>query len=356
MNTNNQKTRGFSLVEVMIAMAIGLTILAAISLVLVNSKKNYTTQDSMARLQESARFAVQFLTRDLRMTGYYGCSDDVGAVTNTLNGAAGSGNPFDTTVPIQGSESKSDWQPVPAAAVLAPGAMKSGTDAIALRYLDGSTAVQVDEPYMNTSAAALHTSGGGLQVGEIVMVTDCSSASVFQITGPGSTGDAITGTVVHNDGAGTPGNSTKNLGKIYEGDAKIAKFYYAIYYIADNANGQPALFRESTAGTQELVEGIENLQVLYGVDVDGNGVPDTYKKATAMTAADWTKVYSVRFGVLVRSLANVESKNEEGKEFGTDRDTKSYDIDGDGTNDAGPFNDRYQRRVFRTTVVLRNLQ
>lgn len=357
---------GFSMVELMVAMLIGLFILAAVSAVLVNSKKNYTTQDSNARLQENARFAMQFLTRDLRMAGYYGCADDIGSVTNTVNGAANTA--YGITEPIQGSENASNWYPATNPASTPPTGMEPNTDAIALRFLDASTAVEIDEPYMNTNAAALHTSGSGLRVGEIVMVMDCSSAAVFQITGPGNAGDAITGTIVHNTGEQTPGNSTKDLGKIYEGDAKIAKFYYSAYYIRRNANSQPALYQNALTlntttsamelTTRELVEGIENMQILYGVDTDNDNrhVPNIYKKANALSDEDWNKVVAVRFGILVRTLANTDVPNASGKEYGTDVDHGSYDVDGDGSADVVDPGDRYQRKVFQTTVLLRNLQ
>jgi type IV pilus assembly protein PilW len=352
------------MIELMVAMLIGLIILAAVSTVLVSSKKNYTTQDSRARLQENARFAMQFLVRDLRMAGYFGCADDVDSVRNTVNGTAGSA--YSTNQPIQGSESKSEWYPNTTPATLPPSNMEANTDAIAIRYLDGSTAVNIEKPYMNTSAAALHTSGTGLRVGEIVMVMDCSSAAVFQISGPGQAGDAVSSPIDHNTGVGTPGNAVKDLGKVYEGDAKIAKFYYASYYIRKNANKQPALYQDiltlnTTSSTmdvtpRELVEGIENLQILYGVNKDEDRTPDIYKKANAMLDTDWNNVVAIRFGILARTLANTDAANPSGKEYGTDIDHGSYDIDGDGNFDVVNPGDRYQRKVFQTTVLLRNLQ
>ena len=96
------RARGFSLVELMVAMVIGLLILAAVSMILVNSKKNYTTQDSLARLQENARFAIQFLTRDIRMAGYYGCNHDLTSVASHLN--PGGGFSFQLNIPIEGFE------------------------------------------------------------------------------------------------------------------------------------------------------------------------------------------------------------------------------------------------------------
>jgi type IV pilus assembly protein PilW len=101
------------------------------------------------------------------------------------------------------------------------------------------------------------------------------------------------------------------------------------------------------------VEGIENMQIVYGEDMSGDRIPDRYVKAD--TVANWRNVMAVRIGILARSLAQTESG---GKEYGPDVDTGSYDVDGDGTNDftVPAPGDRYQRRVFRTTVLMRNLQ
>lgn len=80
--------RGFSLVELMVAVTIGLIILAAVSGIFVTSKSTYNTTDSLARLQENARFAVHYLSRDIRMAGFAGCLDDLLSISSGLNGSS----------------------------------------------------------------------------------------------------------------------------------------------------------------------------------------------------------------------------------------------------------------------------
>lgn len=64
------RQRGFSLVELMVAMVIGLFVVASVGMLFVSSKRTYLTQDANSRLQESARFIVDYLGRQVRMAGY----------------------------------------------------------------------------------------------------------------------------------------------------------------------------------------------------------------------------------------------------------------------------------------------
>jgi type IV pilus assembly protein PilW len=365
----NIRNRGFSMVELMVAMVIGLMMLAAISTVLVNSKKNYTTQDSLSRLQENARFAMQLLTRDLRMAGYFGCADEISSVSNLLNPSADDYSIFNTEYPVEGSESGTSWKPTGTTLDFTP---LAGTDALAIRYLTGDS-VSVIKEMPSESASAQVALDSGLKIGDVVMIADCTSADIFQITGFNAAGGFDH--VVHNTGTGTPGNDSTNnphkFSKAYGLDAKIMRFNSVAYYIRNNDGGQPALYRRtlitntgSTSSTQvdqELVEGIEDLEILYGIDSVGeDDIPDAYKTATAMSASDWKKVVAVRFGIVVRALANADNQAGNEKQYGTDRYTEGLDVDGDPltiefTPTSGT-NDRYQRRVFRTTVVMRNLQ
>ena len=66
--------KGFTLVEILIAMMIGLFLLAGVLQIFINSKQSYRMQEALARLQESGRFALDFLDRDIRMAGYRGCA------------------------------------------------------------------------------------------------------------------------------------------------------------------------------------------------------------------------------------------------------------------------------------------
>ncbi len=332
-------SRGFSLVELMVAITIGLMILAAVSAVFVSSKRSYSTQDRLSRLQENARFAIQFLTRDIRMAGYSGCAKDIVNTNNTLNNSTSF--LYNATVPLEGIDNTaSTWSPSTLASTLA--SMKANTDAIAIRSADPSLIVPVSSTMQSETDAVGVTSVAQINTNDIVMVADCSNADVMQVTGNGSS--ALAHAL-----SGTPGNATQTLSKAYDTAAQVMKFHTRVYYVKNRTDGTPALYMQDNGTDQELVEGVESLQITYGVDTNSpsDGIPNVYLKAGEnglTTAAQWASVKSIRIGMLVRTPNNKDA----------DPDIRSsYDVNGYTFNvTAG---DKYQRRVFLTTIQVRNM-
>lgn len=345
-------SRGYSLIELMVALTIGLIILGAVSTLFVGSKKGYTTQDRLARLQENARFAMQFIIRDMRLAGYYGCVDDITDqnLSNTLNGA--SGFAYNASSPLEGFDSSTaTWYP--SGVTTTPSGKISGTDMMMIRMADPSATISISKEMPNSSAELEVSSVSGFSEGDIIVVSDCSSADIMQITNVQTAASKLQHAPGGADATKNPpwpGNSTQKLSKSYgTSGSKVMKFISRQYYIGTGASGNPALFRADNAGSGvELVDGIERLEFLFGKDTDSDNTPNTYLKAGAtglQSAVDWSSVVSVRIGILARTL------NQED----TDTNSSSYDVDGDGTNDFTAPGDRHKRRTFTATVHLRNL-
>ena len=360
-NSKRPSQAGFTIVELMIAATLGLLILAGAISMLVSNKRIYTEQDEMGRLQENARFALDLLIRDIRMAGYAGCAGDVNNVVNHLNGADTASN-IHAFVAVEGSEGNGtvgNWQPSGSSDQNAD--MLPFSDGITTRYLT-PIGIHIVEPFMVRSAAAIHvTTDHGIESGDIVSITDCSSADVVQVTGnpsnpncacspscttAESTSNSCKATFNHNSGSGFPGNVFKDLSKTYGADATIMRFYAARYFIG-NVDGSPMLRRmtgvsntDGTALVDDLVDGVENMQVLYGEDtVGGDMIADTYVDAD--TVGNWDNVVSVRLALLMRTVT----------EYGTQTDASTYDLLGVNIN---PTDDRRRRRVFTVTVQIRN--
>lgn len=360
--------RGIGVIELMVAMVLGLFLLGGTLTLFSTNKKTYEVNDDLSRLQENARFAMEFLARDIRMAGYFGCADNLANVFVHVNfDPADPTDPaslYDTSNPVEGyEENGASWTPSGSTAVV--GGITPNTDGISVRYIAPGGAV-VQPPYMPTPSAALHLpAGNGLQVGDIIAVNDCDSTDVFQITGP-SVPDT-SGTINHNTGTGSPGNATKNLSKTYEGDAQIVRFVGRRYtirdtdYDGDGTVDGPSLYRtaynpvggNAVISTDELVRGVENMQILFGEDTTGDRQPDVYVDTDDVTS--WANVVSVRVGLLLRTV----------DEYDTVVDNANVDVfsgaRGCADTAANPgcvpvAGLRVQRRAFTSTFLMRNLQ
>lgn len=326
---------GFGLVELMVAMALGLLVVSVGFQVFLSSKRTFDVQASLIARQEATRFAMNLLGRDLLSTGYRGCLRDIGVVRNTLNDA--DTFLYDFAVHVEGFDALgAAWSPGLPAAV--PG-VASGTDVLTVRAVNDTGAVISQS--MPTQSADLKTTAGldppPVVNGDIALVSDCGGAAVFQVTQY----TAANGNIVHNTGVGTPGNATQNLGRRFQEGSQLFTLRTTSYYIADSASGDGrALWRRiGTRPAEELAEGVENMQFVYGEDTDGDGVPDAWRAAGAV--ARWDRVTAVRVALLVASIRGRLS----------DGDGREFDLLG---QTVGPFDDGRLRRALTTTLALRN--
>ncbi|HQS82296.1 MAG TPA: PilW family protein [Thiobacillus sp.] len=344
-----ERQRGFSLVELMIAMTIGFIVLAGIGYLYVESRQAFRSMDNLSRMQESARYALEIVARDIRMAGYRGCASSSGDFHNTLNDSGKSAYNFG--LPINGYDGEAgSWTP---ALPTDTGGLSfvnppilAGTDVIILRSATGSGTTVSKQPGSNSSADLQVTTPNDLAINDIVMVTNCKAATVLQITNMNVNGAGQN--VVHNTGAGVgpaaPGNSTKDLVENYSASGgEMIKMQSKSYFIRNGASGRPALWQfdnyKPAGGDNpaEVAEGVENMQILYGIDADSNGIVESYSAATA--ALNWNQVAAVRISLLVA-----------GNDDNVATSAQTYTYDG-GSVTAG---DQRLRQVFTTTVSVRN--
>lgn len=175
------------------------------------------------------------------------------------------------------------------------------------------------------------------------MITNCFSANIFQITSisPDQT------TLGHTAAPGTPGNASTNfetsipVTTYNANSASVISFQEVIYSIgvSTSGSGEPALFRSINGTNRELIEGIENFQVLFGVDTDADGSANQYLQSNAVT--NLRQVTAIRLWLVVRSDQN----------FVVDA-VQPYSINGNIIT-PGPADLRF-RQVFSTTIALRS--
>lgn len=325
---------GFSLVELMVSLLIASIITVAVIEVFIANRKMYRVQNEWARLQENGRYAMALLANNIRSAGYLGCATRRAPfVTNTLNNS--SDFLWDFTTGIQGfnASGATTWSPTLDSSINSP---KGGTDVLTVRVVSEPSIIVTHHPGGTPpgSANIQVNQHNGLDRYDIVMVSDCLNAAIFQIT---SANPDASGSLAHNTGNGTPGNATKALGKDYTG-AEIHQINTVSFYIKNNG-GEPSLYRVvGDSPAQELVRNVEDLQLQYGVDNNADGAADIYQLASAVT--NWANVVSVRINLLLRSDA--DNLTVDGKQ--------TYYFNGASQTAT----DNRLRAVFSRTVTLRN--
>lgn len=364
---------GFSLVELMVALAIGLFIMLAVGRIFTSNRSTYQLDEGLARAQENGRFAMHFITTELLHAGNFGCRRGV-SVFNFLNGQSPLFQPayvrgFDYTASPTGpgdtyaqaaapAMTLTGWMPAIGAVVPPRGAVP-GSDVIAMQRVVSTPVglISSDKATLTVQRSSTVTAG------QIMLISDCNQASIFQVTRVTPTATTL---VLEHDGGGpavSPGNRCtvwRNLDPANNANAECVEQKYnkeaeagavetVVFFVALNPAGVPSLYRgiypiNGPAAADELVEGIENIQTLYGVDTDNDLVPNAY--VTAGNVLNWNQVVSVRVAVLARTL------NAPGQVTTVTPDTTQYNVLGTLVN--APPGNLMRRRVFTTTVELRN--
>src|SRR6266853_4161971 len=276
------RAAGLTLVELLVAMTIGLVLIAGATQVYVDSSKSYAVNETTARLQENARYAMSVLEPDLRMSGYWG-------LTNVSDGIGGKALPTDA-----------QFNPF--------GAPAASTCGVNFPLLLGFPVQGTNDSYAATCAA----NSAAMPNADTITVRRASAVTVpaTSANGPLRICSTRTSGVLVTDITGT---------FCQDVDTKIYNLIVNLYYVDQNSSqpGVPSLRRKAlNAGPgfqdDEIVPGVEDLQVQYGVDLSGgagpaSGAASEYLDAGATltnlltNAAAPAQIVSVRIWLLERS-------------------------------------------------------
>ncbi|SFF66036.1 type IV pilus assembly protein PilW [Fontimonas thermophila] len=292
-----RRARGFSLIELMVALVLGLVVIGAAVGVFLSNKQSYRTNYALGQVQEASRIAFELLARDLRQAGLTGCGNTT-RVANTLNNQATTwwanfGNA------IRGYDGNQDDPAVVEGTGTAQRVV--GTDSIQLIGA-GESGLSVQSHNPTAANFKLNEPSADLQDGDIIIVCDPDHAAITQVTNYNSSNV----TLVHNTGTASPGNCSKGLGfptqctvngnpYTFGANSQIAKLSAADWYIGNNPMGGRSLYRlalgtnsgAAVTTAMEMVRDVTDLQLEYltqgGID---------YVPASAIT--DWRQVIAVR--------------------------------------------------------------
>ncbi|MGH8413438.1 MAG: PilW family protein, partial [Gammaproteobacteria bacterium] len=360
-------------IELMIAMVVGLILLAGVLSIFLSSRNSYNINSGVAQIQENGRFALGFISAATRQAGYMSCGSSA-SVTNQLN--TPTTLPYNFAQAVYGFEytgtgptpplnnyaiaaedpapvGAGNWTggldaniPVGGAAYAIP-----GSDVLVVRFVPNANnpnyATNIGAPgFFGTPVTT--SSPTAVPGGSLVVISNCVTSVAVQanaLTFPSffEVGGFFAGV--------TPGVIGGPIIPTSLKDAQIGIVTTDVFYVGQGADGFPALFvlsnKTNGAGgfeaAQELVPGVENMQLLYGVDTTGNQTPSEYDTADVVTAANnWANVVSVRAALLLRSTTGTVP---------IPAAAPPYNLL--GTTVTAPVDTRL-RRVFTTNIAIRN--
>ena len=333
---------GYTLVELLISMMLGLFLLTGVYQVNITHQKSNKLQKALEQTQKTGRFAIDNLSYAVKTAGYSGFYGSLSTgVENLLN--TPTDEKWDISIPVSGYNNVASTDKIAGIT-----GFQINTDVLLLKGMSGNLVSVISNTNSDTLIAATTSD---FSLGDIVVVSDVDQASIFQASKVNVKASTTTMTLV--TGSGTPGNSLL-LNNSYNSDSDISKYEVQMFYIKKGRNGSPALFKAilvSNAGVvqmqeEEFASNIKDMQISYGIDTNADQMMDQYNDASAIT--DWGKLTSINIVLLTNS--NKDNVVLESSSFSFDTSLVTFTKDKVASVDA----DKRLKRVFRTSMPLRN--
>lgn len=294
------RNHGFTLIEMMVAMVVGLLISGVAIAVFAMTKNTSRIGDALSRYQEGFRFGTQLMSRDIRMAGYFGCNANI-ALVDLISGAV------DDTHYTQAIKGYTGSDLIPA--VLSN--RTAGTDVVRIQF-GNAESHQLIEAMTDKSSAIKLNKTSDFSIGDSVVIADCSAASSFRLTAADTAGSMTT--LTHT----TASNSTGDLAKKFDTSAEVYALETTYFYVAQSGDRHllmRKILRGSTMKDEEIADGIMDLKLLYGIDTDNDTQPNEYVKSGDVT--NWNAVSAVRVCLISRS-ENDKLSTQAQKYYGCD--------------------------------------
>lgn len=322
-----QSAKGFTLIELMISMVLGLVVIGGVVSVMLANKRSYRTNEGLAQIQESARTAFELMARDIRQAGGNGC-DNNNRVGNVLSG----GQWWSTWFGVTGfDDTQTDTAVINGTSFQE---RVAGSDSLHVQSLTGDARpVQLHNAAGTTMRFAAATP---FVANDILLACDIDHAAIFRATAY----DAGTFTLTHayapaapplagncSSGLGFPTVCDSGSGNLYAFplNTQVARLTATAWFVGNNdrpEEGGRSLYRIAlnpggVTNTEEIVAGVTNMRLQYGM----NGSQDIMDANNA--AIDWARVNSV-FVTLTIDSADSNVSTEPGTNSGRIRRTFTY--------------------------------
>lgn len=291
----DKHTKGFSIVEMMVALLISGIVLFTMSFMYLKGKNMLTAETASSQLQDNAQFSFFLLSSDIRNSGFKGCLSGYSTQSySTFYNAANDTTAYGANLnDIQGySGGSSSWSPaLPTTVSALKPAPIAGYDVLTLRgyYKDPI-------PLTATMASATDkitlASTTGITAGSYGIVANCTNSSLIKVA-------TVSSTQITSD----------NTAGIKYAFSTTAQFYpqqLITYYVGQNPNltaGVYSLYRVVNSGTpQEIASGINGFTITYGVDDVGNGTVTRYTSINNIT--NLNSILVARVAILMGTVAD----------------------------------------------------
>ena len=356
------RARGFSLIELMVAITLALIVTAGVISVFIGSRSAYNATSGTAALTDGGRFALNFISDSVRGAGNMACTTaplvqgilNPGATalttswTEALGGFeavnTGGGTAYNVApAPVAPDGTNTDW--IGGLDGALANLVIQNNDVLVVRSTLGNAVaayvVAISDGTPSFTVFAPAAAPPPLVSGQMAVISDCSKGVIFQITGVGLGANP---TITHNGGGGPPGNTVSPFPLSFPNGSLVTPVDTLAYYIGQGADGDGALFVYSSNATgtwtsTELVPDIEAMQVLYGLDTTNTQTVSNY--VTADQVVDFNTVMSVRVALLAASAPGA----------GHASTPVTYNLL--GTTVTPPVDTR-SRQVFEATIAVRN--
>lgn len=315
--------RGMSLPELMVGLAVGMFVATVAISTFVSTRTLNVVNSSSTRMTENARLATETLHTDLRSAGFAGCRTleqrldgppvvvlsgglNAGFITegnSGVRGSSGTGTAHSPALPTAIATARTSVTPNLPAPLL-------DSDVVSVRVPADNIGLGLVSSMGSTSASPQLQAGlaeNPIAQGDVVLISNCKAAAIFQITSATPGGTAGNGVLAHDTGTLTPGNSSTDLQHVFRSDASVYRMQTRHYYVAPSVlrAGTNSLWRltvPAPAGgsplPEEVASGIDRLVVSFGIDTDVAPDLNVNQYMAASAVADWERVLSARVQML----------------------------------------------------------
>ncbi len=331
---SRKRQRGLSLIELMIGMVISLILIGGMISLFVANKQTYRYNEELARLQENGRFAIDFVERSLRMAGNIGCPE-LNAPSNILyKDSIATG--FDLAA-VDAMRAERDTTSKPSGLLPSGKSAKDGTDVVVVTYGSGAAAALEGTTAPGASSLTIKSNALGFTKGNLLLISNCEQVEAFRVTNePGSGANA---TLEHIETADY--NTQAGLKKGYGPDARVMRLNRQVFFIGPSTereiNRQGTAFNSLYVNDVEMVEGVEDMVVRYGIPATAGG-REVSQYVDILSVGDWDDVRAVRVELLLASVDDGAVSEKQTITF-------------NGTTEEMP--DRRMYTTYTTTISLR---